>query len=150
MRGREMEPADELFQEIVLDHSRNPRHFGRLAMPPAAHGFACNPACGDEVEIWVQITPDQRIENISFVGQGCAISQAAASLFTVTLQGKSCADVKILAKNYEQMLAGSDGEFALGRMQVFFEVRKFPARVACARVALKALRLALSLGESDD
>ena len=119
-------------------------------MPPATRGCACNSACGDEVEIWVQITPDQRIENISFVGQGCAISQAAASLFTVTLLGKSCTDVKILAENYERMLAGSDGEFELGRMQVFFAVRKFPARVACARVALKALSLALSLGERDD
>ena len=145
-----MEPAEEFFQEVVLDHSRNPRRVGRLAVPPALHGSACNPACGDEVEIWVQLTRDQCIENITFMGQGCAISQAAASLFSVTALGKSCAEVRTITQNYERMLEDQHSEIELGRLQIFAAVRKFPARVACARVALEALRQALSHSEIND
>ena len=145
MRRGEMELADELFQEIVLDHSRNPRRFGRLAVPPALHGSGCNPACGDEVEIWVQCSPDQRIEDISFNGQGCAISQAAASLLAVSALGKSFEDCRELARLYDAMLAGEDEGFELGRLRTLMAVRKFPARVACARVAMVALMRALDL-----
>lgn len=143
MRGRGMEPTDELFQEIVLDHSRNPRRFGRLTAPGVMHGDACNPACGDEVQMWVQLTEDQHIGDISFTGQGCAISQAAASLLAVSLAGKSCADSMVLVKEFDAMLAGADGGANLGRLQVLAAVRKFPARVACARVAVGAFRQAL-------
>lgn len=143
MRIRKMEPTDELFQEMVLDHSRNPRRFGRLTAPGILHGDACNPACGDEVEMWVQLAEDQHIEDISFTGQGCAISQAAASLLAVSVAGKSGADSMALVKEYDAMLAGADEGKNLGRLQILAAVRKFPARVACARVAVGAFRKAL-------
>lgn len=138
-----MAPNDEIFQELVLDHSRHPRRVGRLAVPPALHGSGQNPACGDEVEIWVEVTLDQRLKAINFMGQGCAISQATASLLAVSLQGKSLEEVGKMLKSFGDMLRGENTGEGLGSLQFLSAVIKFPARVACAQVAPTALQRAL-------
>lgn len=139
-----MELAEEVFQEIVLDHSRRPRNAGRLVTPPAWHGRSENPACGDEVELWLRCNPEgRRIEEIVFTGQGCAISQASASLLTVALRGQDLEQAMNFRQQFMAMLQGEhDGE-GLGQLQYLSKARNFPARVACAQVAWDALSKAL-------
>jgi nitrogen fixation NifU-like protein len=110
---------EELYQEVILDHSRRPRNFGVLEKPDVVvHGD--NPACGDEIHLGVQFGSDGKLEAIKFSGQGCAISQASASMMT------------------------ADQSKSLGDLQLLQGVRKFPQRVKCAMLAWRALEQALA------
>ena len=142
---------EELYQEVILDHSRRPRNFGEL--PDAAvrvHGD--NPACGDEIHLAVKFREDGGLEEIKFTGHGCAISQASASMMTMKLKGKSRAEALEMARAFRDLVTGGPTELAylLGDLRLMRGVRKFPQRVKCATLAWHALEQALrqSAGES--
>jgi nitrogen fixation NifU-like protein len=137
-----------LYQEVLLDHYRKPRHFGELARPTGrAEGH--NPLCGDRVTIEVGVDGD-RLSEIGFRGSGCAISIASASLMSEAVSGLPLADVERLSERFRRALtAGSAGRPAgddrgdLGKLEALVGVREFPMRVKCATLAWHALAAAL-------
>jgi nitrogen fixation NifU-like protein len=137
---------EELYQEVILDHSRRPRNFGELADASVrVHGD--NPSCGDEIDLAVKFGADGSLEELRFSGQGCAISQASASLMTMKLKGKSRADAQGLLGAFHDLVAGEDENQesgkSLGDLRLLRGVRKFPQRVKCAMLAWRALDQAL-------
>lgn len=146
-----MSELDELYQTLILDHNRSPRNFGPL---PAATGHAegRNPLCGDVFEVWVEVE-DGLVKNVTFQGQGCAISKASASMMTTVLKGKPVAEAKALFDRFHLMVTGrvpaDDGERkrvrnALGCLSAFAGVSAFPIRVKCATLAWHAAMKALA------
>ncbi len=121
----------DLYQQVILDHSRSPRNFHKL--PEAnrvAHGH--NPLCGDNYTIYAVVEGDE-IKAIAFQGSGCAISKASASLLTEAVKGKTKAEVKALFdKVHDMVTTGRVNDSGLGKLTVFAGVHKFPARVKCA------------------
>ncbi|HEY5741788.1 MAG TPA: SUF system NifU family Fe-S cluster assembly protein [Terrimicrobiaceae bacterium] len=140
---------EELYQEIILDHSKRPRNFGPL--PDAtATVKGDNPSCGDEVELSVKLTP-QNVEALKFIGHGCAICMASASLMTIKMRGKSRAEAENTIEAFRHMLTAAEpGETPpeFGDLLVFGAVRRFPQRVKCAMLAWRALEQALSAAPS--
>lgn len=122
---------NELYQQMILDHSKSPRNFHKLAgANRVAEGH--NPLCGDNVTIYLSMEGD-RINDISFQGSGCAISKASASLLTDSLKGKSKAQVEeLFDKVHDLVTTGRVNGAAIGKLTVFAGVHKFPARVKCA------------------
>src|ERR1700731_1255762 len=101
----------ELYQEVILDHSRHPRHFGPL--PDATHvGEGYNPLCGDRVKVYLEVDDAGRIADIKFEGRGCAISQASASLMTDMLSGRTLAETGELMDGFIHLVKG-DGSNGL-------------------------------------
>ena len=142
---------EELYQEVILDHSRRPRNFGDL--PDAAvrvHGD--NPACGDEIHLGVKFGTDGGLQDIKFTGHGCAISQASASLMTAKLKGKSRAEAIEMFRAFHDLVTDETAEAPkmLGDLRLLQGVRKFPQRVKCAMLAWRAVEQALQqcAGES--
>ena len=136
---------EELYQEVILDHSRRPRNFGVLEKPDVlVHGD--NPSCGDEIHLGVQFGADGNLQEIKFSGQGCAISQASASMMTMKLKGKSRAEAAEMADTFKNLVTGGATESAkkLGDLQLLQGVRKFPQRVKCAMLPWRAVEQALS------
>jgi nitrogen fixation protein NifU and related proteins len=141
---------EELYQEVILDHSRRPRNFGVLENPDVlVHGD--NPACGDEIHLGVQFGADGNLEEIKFSGQGCAISQASASMMTMKLKGKSRAEAAEMADTFKNLVTGEATEPGkkLGDLQLLQGVRKFPQRVKCAMLPWRAVEQALSLSAGE-
>jgi nitrogen fixation NifU-like protein len=135
---------EELYQEVILDHSRRPRNFGEL--PNAAvvvHGD--NPACGDEIHLAVQFGDDGSLADIKFTGHGCAISQASASMMTMKLKGKSRDETVSMLHTFRDLVTRETPPDArrLGDLQLMQGVRKFPQRVKCAMLAWRAVEQAL-------
>jgi nitrogen fixation protein NifU and related proteins len=135
---------EELYQEVILDHSRRPRNFGEL--PNAAvivHGD--NPACGDEIHLAVRFSEDGSLQDIKFTGHGCAISQASASMMTMKLKGKSREETMSMLRTFRDLVTGETPAEArkLGDLQLMQGVRKFPQRVKCAMLAWRAVEQAL-------
>src|SRR6266403_6300925 len=121
---------EDLYQEVILDHSRRPRNFGELTdAAVVVHGD--NPACGDEIHLGVKFGEAGNLQDIKFAGHGCAISQASASLMTMKLKGKSQAEVEgMIAAFHDLVTSGSsDPARKLGDLRVMQGVRKFPQRV---------------------
>jgi nitrogen fixation NifU-like protein len=136
----------DLYQEIILDHGRSPRNHHAMECPPARSAEGFNPFCGDRLTLYVR-TSDDRIEDVSFVGEGCAISQAAASILTEALKGKSIEEAEALLDAYQHALTGGDvDESKLGRLAALLGVKRFPMRVKCATLAAHTLRSALEGG----
>jgi len=120
----------ELYQEVILDHSKSPRNFHKLENATCtAQGH--NPLCGDHYTIYARLDGDV-IKDISFQGSGCAISKASASILTDTLKGKTKADVKALFDKVHAMVTTGKSDDGIGKLAVFAGVHKFPARVKCA------------------
>ena len=142
---------EELYQEVILDHSRRPRNFGRLT-DAAVRVHGDNPSCGDEIDRGVKFGPDGNLQEIKFCGHGCAISQASASLMTMKLKGKSRAAAQEMLHAFRDLVTGEGDEAApiLGDLRLLRGVRKFPQRVKCAMLAWRALEAALrqSTGEA--
>jgi nitrogen fixation NifU-like protein len=140
---------EELYQEIILDHSKRPRNFGPL--PDATVTVrGDNPSCGDEVELAVKLTPDT-VEALKFTGSGCAICMASASLMTVKIKGRPRAEAGTMARAFRDMLVGPEETpvpATFGDLQVFQAVRRFPQRVKCATLAWRALEQALDAGST--
>ncbi|HVI81110.1 MAG TPA: SUF system NifU family Fe-S cluster assembly protein [Chthoniobacterales bacterium] len=146
----ELGDLEELYQEVILDHSRRPRNFGEL-MNPSVKVRGDNPSCGDEIHLAIKFDGNGGLEEIKFTGQGCAISQASASLMTTKLKGKSRADVeKILGAFHDLVTTGkNDAPKNLGDLQVMRGVRKFPQRVKCAMLPWRAVEQALRQSEGE-
>jgi nitrogen fixation NifU-like protein len=134
---------DELYREIILDHYRTPRNRGSLD-EPSASGEGDNPLCGDEVKLDLTIEGD-RIAAVRFVGRGCSISQASASMLTQAIMGLSLEEVEALFESFKGMMYGSDqvDTESLGDLEALQGVRKFPVRVKCATLAWNVLQEAL-------
>lgn len=145
-----MSHLDELYQELILDHSKRPRNFGPLpAANHRAEGF--NRLCGDRVTILVELQ-DDRVHAVHFQGSGCAISTASASLLTEAVKGKTRAEAESLFHRFHQLVTGQ-GESAadappLGKLSVFAGVSEYPARVKCASLAWHTLHAALSQADA--
>ncbi len=135
---------EELYQEVILDHSRRPRNFGELA-DAAVRVHGDNPACGDEIHLGVKFGADGSLQDIKFTGHGCAISQASASLMTMKLKGKSRADVVEMLDAFHNLVTEETTEApkTLGDLRLMQGVRKFPQRVKCAMLAWRAVEQAL-------
>jgi nitrogen fixation NifU-like protein len=135
-----------LYDEVILDHCRNPRNFGVLeGADRVGEGF--NPVCGDRVTVYLQVT-DGVIREIGFQGACCAIATASASLMTCALRGRTLARAKDLIRTFHGVLAGElkadAGGPALGELAVFAGVSQFPARVQCAGLPWHTLEAALA------
>lgn len=138
----------ELYQEIIIDHNRNPRnHYAMEEATAQANGF--NPLCGDKLTLYVKIE-NEVVEALSFVGCGCAISQASASLMTEALRGKSIEEAHHLFQRFHHMVTSDESNewAALDKLAVLAGVRAFPARVKCATLAWHTLESALKQSRS--
>ncbi len=134
---------DELYQVIILDHCKRPRNRGTLP-PPATYGSGFNPACGDEVTVFVRQTPERGIEEVSFESQACAICTASTSLMTTQVKGKSREQALALQRRFIDFLTKDTPEEGLGNLQALGGVKKFPQRLKCATLGWHALEIALS------
>lgn len=143
-----MSDLGELYQSVILDHNRNPRNLGSLE---SATGRAegRNPLCGDELTVWVRLESD-RIGEIRFTGDGCAISRASASLMTEAVKGKTRGEALALFGRFHELVTGTlpadRRPESLGKLAVFGGVSEFPIRVKCASLAWHTLRAALAGG----
>lgn len=136
-----MSDLTDLYQSIILDHNRRPRNFGAIAdADRRAEGR--NPLCGDQVTVFVKLDGD-RLAEVRFVGQGCAISKASASLMTAAVAGKRVAEADALFERVHEMMTGKGTGDGLGQLAALAGVSRFPVRVKCASLAWHALRSAL-------
>jgi len=135
----------ELYQQVILDHNKNPRNFGPMEDANRT-SEGRNPLCGDEIKVYVRLDGDT-IEDIRFEGRGCAISKASASMMTMTLKGKTTDEAEELFQSVHNMLTGENEADVdldeMGRLAVLSGVREFPVRVKCASLGWHALRAAL-------
>ena len=137
-----MYDIEELYQEIILDHSRNPRNFGKLdSANKTAEGY--NPLCGDQITLYIELE-DKLINKIKFSGSGCAISKASASLMTEAINEKTKSEAIIIFNNFRQMITkATDKNFdsdILGDLEILKGVSKFPARIKCATLSWHTLK----------
>lgn len=137
---------EELYQQVILDHSKRPRNFGELAEGVHVHGD--NPSCGDEIQLHVKFGEGGKVEDLKFTGMGCAISQASASLMTLKLKGKPRDEAERLMRNFTLLVTGDNepDTKGLGDAVLLRGVRKFPQRVKCAMLAWRAFEQALHEG----
>ena len=152
---------EELYQAVILDHSRKPRNFG--ALPDATVTVSGdNPTCGDEIALSLKIDPAaDKLEGVGFTGSGCSICMASTSLMTIKLKGKTRGEAAALLEDFQGMITGKTPEAAtpktLGDLRLLSGVRKFPQRVKCATLGWHALRGCLtesgagkvSIGDAD-
>jgi nitrogen fixation protein NifU and related proteins len=139
--------VDDLYQETILDHSKRPRnHHPMEDADRKAEGY--NPLCGDKLKLFLKMEGDV-VRDVSFVGTGCAISTASASLMTESLKGKSRQEaLKLLDQFHDLLTTDNPVTQELGKLVVFCGVREYPARVKCATLAWHTLKSALN--DSDD
>jgi len=144
-----MDPLDELYQTIILEHSRHPRNFGKIEGVNCCEGY--NPLCGDRIGACVKIA-DGAMVQLNCFGAGCAISKASASLMTDLLKGQPVARFAELFELLQKALLGDSAALTelekLGDVAALAGVRKFPARVKCATLGWQALKEALAGGTS--
>ncbi|MBP9674025.1 MAG: SUF system NifU family Fe-S cluster assembly protein [Bacteriovoracaceae bacterium] len=140
------ENLQELYQSVILDHNKNPRNFKKLETP-THHIEGFNPLCGDHLWLYLNVKDDV-IVDISFEGQGCAISKASASMMTEALKGKNVADAQNIFNEMHALLTHKldpdKTPHHLGKLQLFSGVWKYPARVKCAILPWRSLSEALS------
>ena len=135
-----MSDLRELYQEVILDHSKRPRNFGKPAHANhTAQGH--NPLCGDRVTIYLDLGDDRKVKNVTFEGSGCAISMASASIMTEMLKDKTVDEAKALFEKFHGVVTGEDEDLTgadgvdLDRLEALSGVREFPMRVKCATLA---------------
>ncbi len=138
------EELRELYQEVILDHSKHPRNKRQLPDPSgSSEGF--NPLCGDEATVFVRVEDDV-VKDVSFEGRGCSISTASASMMTEAVKGKSRAEAEALFERFHALITASPGEDPggeLGKLAAFSGVCEFPMRVKCASLPWHTLKAAL-------
>ncbi len=140
-----MAGLSDLYQEMVVDHSKRPRNFRKIEDPVrTASGY--NPLCGDRVQVFVKLEND-RVADVSFQGVGCAISTASASIMTEAVRGKTVVEARTLFERFHELVtcgenAARNGA-SLGKLAVFSNVSHYPARVKCATLVWHTLRSAL-------
>ena len=129
-----MSELGELYQQVILDHNKKPRNFRKLENPSgSAEGY--NPLCGDQLTVYLALDGNN-VSDVSFVGSGCAISKASASLMSVSLKGKTKSEAETIFNEFHRMVTGEldeeNTQNSLGRLKIFSGVREFPVRVKCA------------------
>ncbi len=136
----------DLYRDVILDHNRNPRNFGRLE-PSDAQADGHNPLCGDRLTVSLRMSGD-RVEDVRFDGKGCAISTASASMMTEAVKGKSKAAIAELFGKIHALLTQQEAvpDPGLGKLAALSGVREFPARVKCASLCWHTLNAALDKG----
>ena len=137
---------NDLYQEVILDHNKRPRNFGKLEGANAvAHGV--NPLCGDRFDIYILKDTAGIVKKISFQGDGCAISKASASMMTSAVEGKTEKEAGVLAGHFIHLLTDNtvadEDRDGVGKLKFFEGVKNFPIRVKCATLAWRALEEAL-------
>jgi len=135
----------ELYQQVILDHHKKPRNFRKLEKAnKQADGY--NPLCGDKVSVYLEVE-DGIIRDAGFIGTGCAISTASASMMTEILKGKSLSEAELLFDRFHKLVTGNGSAdldtSALGKLAVFSGVREYPVRVKCASLAWHTMHAAL-------
>jgi nitrogen fixation NifU-like protein len=140
-----MSELSELYQQVILDHNKKPRNFHKMdEANRTAEGY--NPLCGDQLTVYM-LLEDEVVRDVSFEGQGCAISKAAASMMTQSVKGKTKQEAEVLFDEFHRMVTGQLDEEAtpnhLGRLTIFSGVRDFPARVKCASLSWHTMHAAL-------
>jgi nitrogen fixation NifU-like protein len=142
--------TEALYQEIILEHNRKPRNFREMDNADRTVEGR-NPLCGDSLTLWLKMDGD-RVADVSFKGQGCAISKASASLMTAAVKGKSRAEAEGLFDRFHRLVMGQlpqSEQSDLGSLRALGGVSKFPLRVKCASLAWHALHSALEQGSAD-
>jgi nitrogen fixation protein NifU and related proteins len=136
----------ELYRDVILDHNKRPRNFGKLEASDA-HADGHNPLCGDRLTVFLKMDGN-RVDDIRFEGKGCAISTASASLMTEAIKGKDRADIGALFDKIHSMLTRQDAvaDPSLGKLAALSGVREYPARVKCASLCWHTLNAALDKG----
>ena len=143
----------ELYQEVILDHGKSPRNF-RATEDATCRAHGNNPLCGDQLTVFMKVDGEGVVEDASFVGRGCAISMASASMMTELVRGKPTEEVERLFGSFHAMCTGADGQAdesldeEMERLQVLSGVRAFPVRVKCATLAWHTMQAALKGGEN--
>ena len=151
------QPAEDLrdlYRELILDHARNPRHFGKLEdTTHQAEGI--NPLCGDKLRLYLVIEADKTISAVKFEGSGCAISVASASLLAEVIEGITCEKAIEYFDDIVEMLCGAENtsselQLELGKLKALAGVSEFPSRIKCATLAWHALKSAINNGSADN
>lgn len=141
-----MSELSDLYQEVILDHNKNPRNF-RAIETATNTADGNNPLCGDALRVYVEMQ-DDKVKDVAFKGSGCAISKASASMMTQVVKGKSKEEAEILFDEFHKMVTGEldieQDENSLGKLKIFAGVLEFPARVKCASLSWHTLHAALS------
>ena len=137
---------DDLYQEVILDHNRRPRNYGKLdGANFYSHGY--NPLSGDDYHLYLLIDESGKVKGVRFEGQGCAISKSSTSMMTEAIEGRSLKKAEQLKNSFLEVLTKADtaaSQFPeLGKLKIFEGVKKFPVRVKCATLAWHALEDAL-------
>ena len=145
-----MSELSELYQQVILDHNKKPRNFRVIeGADRKAEGY--NPLCGDQLTVYMRMD-EGVVSGLSFVGTGCAISKAAASMMTQAVKGKTRDEARALFEEFHRMVTGELDEESepnqLGRLKIFAGVRDYPARVKCASLSWHTMRAALEGEES--
>jgi nitrogen fixation NifU-like protein len=138
-----MSELNDLYQEVILDHSRHPHNYHAMAdATRKAEGY--NPLCGDQVTVYLKLSGD-KIEDVSFEGSGCAISKSSASVMTDLVKGKSKNEAAALFEKFRNMVTGEDKQpkDETDKLAIFSGVSAFPTRVKCAVLGWHTLRSAL-------
>jgi nitrogen fixation NifU-like protein len=140
-----MSELSDLYQEVILDHNKNPRNFREIESADAT-ADGRNPLCGDALRVYVTMDGD-RVSDVAFKGSGCAISKASASMMTQEVKGKTREEAEQLFNEFHQMVTGEldveSDENHLGKLRIFSGVLEFPARVKCASLSWHTLNAAL-------
>ena len=141
-----MSELRELYQQVILDHNKNPRNFGKLENANRTQeGF--NPLCGDHLNVHLHLNVEEVIQDIRFEGSGCAISKASASLMTALLKGKTAREATEIFDQFHNLVTADVDtlvdEKKVGKLVVFAGVREFPMRVKCATLAWHTMKAAL-------
>ena len=142
--------TEALYQELILEHNRKPRNFREMTNADRTIEGR-NPLCGDSLTLWVKLENDA-IADVSFKGQGCAISKASASLMTAAVKGKTRAEAEDLFERFHRLVTGTLPESehqSLGSLRALGGVSRFPLRVKCASLAWHALHTALGSSETE-
>ena len=143
-----MSLLDNLYKEIILDHYKRPRNRGELD-PHTVRQEGLNPSCGDELELFLFIDGD-RVREAKFIGEGCAISQASASMMTQALKGLSVDEARSLAEDFKAMIHGGEPSERLGDLKLLQGISKLHARVKCATLPWVTLTEALDSAGSNE
>ena len=140
-----MSELSDLYQEVILDHNKNPRNFREIE-DADQYADGKNPLCGDALRVYVSLD-DDRVTDVAFKGSGCAISKASASMMTQAITGKTRAEAETIFDEFHRMVTGDldieTDDNNLGKLRIFAGVLEFPARVKCASLSWHTLNAAL-------
>ena len=141
------EGLDDLYQDIILDHYRNPRHHHAVDDPDLS-GEGFNPFCGDQVNLTLSLDSEGKIDGVGFEGQGCSISQASASMMTDQLEGKTLEEAEELVHTFKGIMQGEElteeQQDELGEIAALEGVKQFPVRIKCALLGWTTLQDAIA------